>query len=118
VDPDCPHWTNGSTVRCRSCSTKSTRKWFAKTPGEYAIQRRMQVYKLDRQQAEVSLVSAQGDFCRSCRKFDRLVLDHDHKTGRPRAMVCPSCNSIAGGLESPKRNTVETYLKEAANDSL
>lgn len=68
-------------------------------------------YKLSREQAQVALVSMRGDFCASCRIFAKLVVDHDHATGRARGMVCQRCNTIAGSLDSPLRPLVEKYLR-------
>ena len=34
--------------------------------------------------------------CPICGKEKRLVLDHDHKTGKVRAGICGSCNTLLG----------------------
>ncbi len=42
--------------------------------------------------------------CGICSATDLLYIDHDHRTGHPRGLLCPSCNSAIGLLgESPER---------------
>jgi hypothetical protein len=49
------------------------------------------------------LLAQQNGVCAICREPDReLVVDHDHKTKRVRALLCGHCNSAIGFLrESP-----------------
>ncbi len=37
--------------------------------------------------------------------FGRAVIDHDHKTGKFRALLCPGCNSLLGSIET-KQNII------------
>jgi uridylate kinase len=67
-------------------------------------------YGLTKEQVEVAFVSGQGDFCAACQTFARLVIDHNHATGRARGMVCTRCNQIAGALEDTKVDRVRRYL--------
>ncbi len=40
--------------------------------------------------------------CGICKDARLVVVDHDHKTGRPRGLLCHNCNSAIGKLnESP-----------------
>jgi hypothetical protein len=50
-----------------------------------------------------NLHAQQNDVCAICREPGReLCVDHDHKTGRVRALLCSACNSAIGNLrESP-----------------
>ena len=42
--------------------------------------------------------------CAICYSSEIVYIDHDHKTGQPRGLLCPSCNSAIGQLaESPDR---------------
>lgn len=42
--------------------------------------------------------------CGICGASEIVYVDHDHATGRPRGLLCPSCNSAIGLLgEDPKR---------------
>lgn len=47
---------------------------------------------------------AQRHRCALCRKKPKqLYLDHCHKSGRPRGLLCPRCNSLLGYFEkAPK----------------
>lgn len=70
-------------TQCRACVSSATHtKMVAKTyglgPGEYA-----------------ALLEAQGGRCAICRakpKSKRLAVDHDHKSGAVRGLLCSGCN--------------------------
>lgn len=62
--------------------------------------------------------------CPICKKktipglTSKVVLDHDHKTGKPRAWICDSCNTGLGRFKDDIE-TIEsaiTYLKNIKND--
>lgn len=40
--------------------------------------------------------------CGICKSTEILYIDHDHKTGKPRGLLCPSCNSAIGLLGERK----------------
>lgn len=59
------------------------------------------------------LVDEQGGVCAICQRSNKkLVVDHDHKTGKVRSLLCFRCNIAIGLLEdSPKLATdVIKYL--------
>lgn len=41
----------------------------------------------------------QNSLCKICKKETGLVVDHDHKTGRVRGMICNRCNGALGWFE-------------------
>jgi len=61
------------------------------------------------------LLAQQNGVCAICREPDReLCVDHDHKTGRVRSLLCNNCNSAIGFLrESPLlARAAATYLEQ------
>jgi Recombination endonuclease VII len=47
------------------------------------------------------MIEAQGGLCPICKKRPAVHVDHDHKTGKVRAILCEMCN---GGLGQFKDN--------------
>ena len=56
------------------------------------------------QEQYAALVKAQGGACSICGKVpQKLHVDHNHKTGKVRELLCHSCNTAIGHLkESPE----------------
>lgn len=42
----------------------------------------------------------QKNLCAICKKFRRLCVDHCHKTGKTRELLCRGCNGFLGMLEN------------------
>lgn len=64
------------------------------------------------------LIEEQGGVCRLCRKPEqkgiRLSIDHDHKTGRIRGLLCTHCNwrLLGGSGDDPEfYERVVKYLR-------
>jgi len=103
------NYKDGYHTICRECHYKKYgREWhFKKTYGidieDFNIMRRQQDYK-----------------CACCGTHEnevtrkRLFIDHNHKTGEVRALLCHSCNVSLGLLkEDPERiASLLSYLKE------
>ena len=86
--------------------------------------------KIYNRSIRLKLYELQGRKCACCGKFFPLIdpnviyigepsvplyLDHDHKDGSVRGMVCPKCNLLIGKVEAGKvaSSQVEQYLQES-----
>jgi Autographiviridae endonuclease VII len=86
--------------RRRNYTTEKGRKWnhkhaYGLTPEQYA-----------------ALLSSQGGICAVCKQQKRLVVDHDHKTGAVRGLLCYRCNTLVGVTENRNAlsESIERYL--------
>ena len=77
----------GRTSSCKPCtSDASTASRYGMSPADL-----------------ISFRAVHGGKCGICEASDLLYIDHDHRTGKPRGLLCPSCNSAIGLLnEDPE----------------
>ena len=93
---------------CRTCARQQTARWERDNPAkkrattrEYWLKTH---YGITQKQYDAMLVS-QGGRCKICRSEGRntrraqrfaLHVDHDHKSGHVRGLLCHRCNTILG----------------------
>ncbi len=89
----------------------------------------VRAYGLTRERFLELLVEQKG-LCAMCeRKLVTIYVDHDHKTKRVRALVCPRCNTLLGlakddrgllraAIDYLTRHSVEVIPDEPANGPL
>ena len=71
----------------------------------------------DHSEIRAALMEIQEGACALCPATGRLVIDHDHKTGLIRGLLCKSCNDREGRVRSSLFQTVadEAMLAYLAN---
>ena len=100
---------SGLNYMCRACSKAHVRKY--SLPTKYGITTAV----------FAEMLLAQGGKCACCnqqfvfegRKSDRPCVDHNHKTGEVRSLLCGRCNLSAGNVldSSVRAQQLATYLK-------
>jgi len=88
-------------AQCRYCDRKDFALWRGANLEEVQANDRAKHYSrkygLD---VELSKVLANPEnrigCCPLCRETERLVLDHDHRTGKVRDLICNQCNTMLG----------------------
>lgn len=96
--------TDGYAFRCRGCISAHDR--------EKAL-----VAKYGMTSAEVeAMCEAQGGVCAICRTAPAVHVDHDHRTGEVRGMLCFSCNAALGHFTDDPEvlRRAADYLERAA----
>ncbi len=83
---------------CPQCLAELSREWEQQTSAKTHESRLRQKYGLELED-HGAIFRAQGGACAICECTDRkLVVDHDHKTGEVRGLLCSQCNSAIGLL--------------------
>lgn len=115
---------DGHMSRCKKCekahdqtperkeqNSRKKRKWEKANPDKVAHYARKQNYGLTPEQFE-EMKREQSNRCAICGVADplRMAVDHDHETGRVRALLCPRCNSALGNF----RDDTEILAKAIA----
>jgi hypothetical protein len=97
---------------CKECHNRRARDWRAANPDysqvrlsrdpDYFRRRRIQQrYGITLEEYEARR-KAQGDRCGICQQaVKRLDVDHSHRDGRVRGLLCVPCNTALRALESP-----------------
>jgi len=127
---------DGHSSICKECKTKKVYAWREANKDRYNASQRAFQAKVDPEKkygAEIKrrygctleqyneMLVAQGGRCavsgtlhNPAEKKGRLYVDHDHKTGKVRQLLCGACNSLLGYAED-KIETLEAaiaYLKK------
>ena len=77
----------GTQHNCKSCQNKNRNKYYKP---HASIK-----YTLDLSWEEVEEITSPGK-CEACGSTNRLCIDHDHKTNKPRGLLCHNCNTALG----------------------
>ena len=85
---------------------ESRMKWYYANKERAKLTKRkntlMRRYGLDIEQYEF-MVESQNGICAICGRNDsKLVIDHNHSTGKVRALLCCRCNTWLGVLEADR----------------
>lgn len=110
-----PHYKSERGNTCIDCKKESRRVRYAKQKEqerEYHLQKKYNIS----QEVYEHMYSLQGGACKICEKnFPRLHVDHDHKTGNVRGLLCGSCNRAIGLLKDDVSNLTNAinYINNA-----
>lgn len=68
-------------------------------------------------QAREEMFAKQGGVCAICKQKKKLGIDHDHATGKVRALLCSPCNTALGLLQDSARlvYAAAEYLAQHGN---
>lgn len=102
-----PCFKDGRTSRCKECAKKALEaklqnpeelKKFKERTYNAARKHKLKSYNLTLEQFD-ELVLNQGGMCAICDQDAHLHIDHDHSTGKVRALLCSNCNRAIGLLK-------------------
>jgi hypothetical protein len=122
---------NGHVFYCKPCLLERHYAYRDSKVDEYRAQRRRASYKhllrtkfgLTIEQYE-EMLAAQGGVCAICKRPERsiskhgsvkvLAVDHDHKTGAVRKLLCNECNKGLGSFQDdlPRMLAAVEYLRQ------
>jgi hypothetical protein len=98
---------------------KATREWRRKNPEKTRSARLKYMYGINLEQYN-KILSYQNNVCAICHQisYRNLVVDHCHKTGIVRGLLCDSCNVTLGlmGEDIPSIERILSYLKDKIID--
>lgn len=104
-------------ARCKACVNAARRADYQANPARLAAVRAQNLARYGLTSEDYDrMVAEQDGRCAVCRQPERKVMhgkvialsvDHDHKTGAVRQLLCASCNTVIGHLET---NLVDPHL--------
>lgn len=118
----------GREYKCRECAAMLMKKWRHKNPQKtktansknYWRYKLKQNYGMTKEEYEI-MHGLQGGVCAICGKSEgrknsnKLFVDHEHKGGRVRGLLCCSCNSGLGMFKDDRVliERASLYLKHS-----
>lgn len=117
---------DGLDIYCKTCRKKQARenrerdnipkrRWYNKNKDKVSWRHREHRYGITKKDFNL-LLEKQSGCCAICKKpqndlhYDYLYIDHSHKTGKVRGLLCASCNARLGWFENHSYWIAE-YLK-------
>lgn len=87
---------------CRPCASEYSKEWRIRYPQKAKRkgfnQKLKQRYGITAEDYDKMFAVQQG-LCAVCNKNSKLDVDHDHKTGVVRALLCKGCNVALGRVQ-------------------
>lgn len=83
--------SDGRGSYCKDCNKRTVKDWSKKNPERVAAYQRKTKYGITDKDYQL-LLRKQSNACALCKKETKLVVDHDHVTGRVRGLLCHTCN--------------------------
>jgi hypothetical protein len=110
---------------CKPCASKRVKEWQKNNPERFFFNQIRSKYGISREDY-ISMEEAQNNKCAICLEtetapniwkegeYRRLALDHNHKTGEIRGLLCYRCNTTLGKIDDNIEllEKMVTYLKE------
>lgn len=100
---------NGRNTYCKPCHLRRTREFIKRKYGNTRHYHLKQRFGIGADEVD-QMIKDQGGICPICQKRPAVHVDHDHKTGKVRAILCEMCN---GGL-GQFRDNPETIRRAIA----
>ena len=97
-------YKSGHSPTCKECSRKYAKSYAEKNKGLMRERQLKHKYGLTTAEYEAKLES-QGGVCQICKRppsensSKKFPVDHDHKTGKIRDILCQSCNHMLGNAK-------------------
>ena len=90
----------GRLSECKECMKSRVMDRYKKDPDLVNDKRAAKVYGITLEQVQ-EMREQSGGICSICNRegkhhHKRLVIDHDHNTGKVRGLICSTCNSMIG----------------------
>jgi len=90
-------------AKCKVCHLQQVHNRYAANPEKYRLARKRYLYGIEEDEYN-RLYQEQKGLCAICRgaahpRYGKLVVDHDHETGRVRGLLCNNCNVAVGMLK-------------------
>lgn len=93
---------------------ESRKKYKEKHPGRIRDQEIRKKYGITLQQKD-QMCDRQNGCCIICGIKSKLVIDHDHDTGRVRGLLCSCCNTGIGNLRESQNTLFNARIYLASN---
>lgn len=105
----------GGDLKCRPCLKLRHATWYSNNKEYVRHRATMKLYGLTSEEAELLRSREVCDVCGENRIGKGLHIDHDHKTGEVRGVLCHGCNLALGNIEdNPERlRALASYLEKS-----
>lgn len=86
-------------AQCKPCLARKKREYYKRNPDKARRRNLLTYYGITVEEFD-KMAEAQNNCCAACLKpTDQLHVDHDHKTGKVRELLCMNCNLALGHVQ-------------------
>lgn len=91
---------------------KKSNNYYVENKPKILLRNKLKKYRLTKEDYEWLLLE-QNNKCAICLEETKLCIDHDHKTGKVRGLLCGHCNKVLGFLreDTTLLDNIKNYLK-------